>query len=229
MPVKSPDLHGNAPDHSDAVLLLVDVINDLEFPDGERLLAPALAAARRLAALRERARAVGIPVVYANDNFGRWRSDFRDVVDHVRRDGVRGRPIAELLAPDPDDYFVLKPKHSAFYETTLEMLLEHLGSRVLIIGGFAGDVCVQLTAGDAYLRDFGLVVPEDCIATAEPERTLAALSYMRRVMHADTTRSERLDLRRLRSGAGDDREAGGDDSGGVGGARGAGAGDDPRE
>jgi len=209
MPVKSPDLHGNAPDRSDAVLLLVDVITDLEFPDGERMLAPALEAARRIAMLRDRARAAGIPVVYANDNFGRWRSDFRDVVDHALGDGVRGRPIAELLAPEPDDYFVLKPKHSAFYETTLEMLLEHLGSRVLIIGGFAGDVCVQFTAGDAYLRDYRIVVPEDCIATTDPARTLAALEYMRRVMEADTTTSDRLDLHGLRGGeSGESGESG---------------------
>jgi nicotinamidase-related amidase len=201
MPVKSPDLHGNAPDDSDAVLLLVDVINDLEFPGGEKVLEPAIAAAERIAVLRRRAREAGIPVVYANDNFGRWRSDFREVVEHCLRDGVRGRAVVERLRPEADDYFVLKPKHSAFFETTLEMLLQHLDSRTLVLAGITGDLCVLFTAMDAYLRDYRIVVPEDCVVSVDAQENARALDYMRRVMDADTTPSERLDLRRLRSRA----------------------------
>src|SRR5436305_9486166 len=78
MPAKNQNLHGNAPDTHPVALLLIDVINDLEFDGGEKLLAPALAAARRIAALSARARRAGVPVIYANDNFGRWRSDFRE-------------------------------------------------------------------------------------------------------------------------------------------------------
>jgi nicotinamidase-related amidase len=124
MPDQNPDLHGNVPDTSDVAVLLIDVINDLEFPGADRLLPHALAAADATAALTRRARAAGVPVIYVNDNFGRWRSDFTAVVDHCLHDGCRGRPLAERLRPGDDDYFVLKPKHSGFYSTVLDLLLK---------------------------------------------------------------------------------------------------------
>ena len=95
MPAKNLDLHGNAPDTCQAALLLIDVINDLEFPTGKQMLKPALRAARRIASLKRHAHELGVPVIYANDNFGRWRSDFNEVVEHCLKDDVTGRPIAE--------------------------------------------------------------------------------------------------------------------------------------
>jgi nicotinamidase-related amidase len=198
MPPKNHDLHGNAPDQSPVALVLVDVINDLEFPGAEEMAESAVAAAERIAALKRRAREAGIPVVYANDNFGRWRSDFRDVTEHVLEDGVRGEPLARLLRPEPDDYFVLKPKHSAFFATTLDTLLQYLGVHTLVLAGVSGDVCVLFTASDAYMRDFDLYVPEDCTASVSAEENRRALAYMRRVFGADTTPSTELDLRALR-------------------------------
>lgn len=197
MPPRDPNLHGNAPDSSPAALLLVDVINDLEFDGGERLFKSALPAARRIATLAKRARERQVPVIYANDNFGRWRSDFREVVEHCLRDDVRGRPIAELLKPDPADYFVLKPKHSAFFATTLDLLLEYLKVERLILAGFAGDACVLITAADAYLRDFELYIPPDCTASQSADENRKAIAYMKRVFHAVTTPSTKLDLSRL--------------------------------
>src|SRR5687767_3624623 len=164
MPAKNRDLHGSAPDYSRVALLLIDVINDLEFPGGASLLRLALPAARRIAALKRRAKHSGIPVIYVNDNFGRWQSDFTKQVKHCLEDGVRGAPLAKLLAPEADDYFVLKPKHSGFFSTTLDVLLEYLGVETLILCGFAGNLCVLYTAHDAYMRDFHLVVPRDCMA-----------------------------------------------------------------
>ena len=197
MPARNPDLHGNAPDACDAALLLIDVINDLEFAGGEALLPSALRAARKIRTLKVRARAAGIPVIYANDNFGRWRSDLRQVVEHCLSAGVRGQPIAELLAPDREDYFVVKPKHSAFYATPLELLLTYLNTRRLIVTGFAGDVCVLMTAGDAYVRDIEVYVPSDCIASQRPAENRKALQYMARVFHADVRPSARLDVKKL--------------------------------
>src|SRR4051812_12604737 len=165
MPWKNRDLHGNAPDKSDVVLLLIDFINDLEFEEGEKLLEFALPAAERVAELKARAKRAGIPVIYVNDNFGRWQSNFHTQVEHCLEDGVRGKPLAQLLRPDEDDYFVLKPKHSGFFSTTLDLLLEYLGARTLIMTGIAGNICVLFTANDAYLRDFGLIVPCDAVAS----------------------------------------------------------------
>jgi len=134
------DLYGSAPDKSHSVVLLIDVINDLEFEDSESLLASALPMARHIAALKTRAREAGVPCVYVNDNFGRWQSNFRAQVDHCLNDDVRGRPIVELLKPDKEDYFVLKPMHSGFYSTTLELLLKHLGAGRLILTGIAANI-----------------------------------------------------------------------------------------
>jgi nicotinamidase-related amidase len=198
MPARNHDLHGNAPDTCAAALLLIDVINDLEFPGGRVLVKSAVPAAERIAALKRRARKAGIPVIYANDNFGRWRSDFAEVVEHCLRDGVRGRPLAELLAPEREDYFVLKPKHSAFFSTTLATLLEYLKVERLVLAGFTGDACVLISAVDAYMRDFEIFVPADCIASKSPAENRRALAYMARVLHADTRASARLNLAALR-------------------------------
>ncbi len=194
MPAKHEDLHGNAPDKSRMALVLVDVINDLEFDGGERMLEHAFAAAQRIAELKARATAAGIPTIYANDNFGRWRSDLRDVVEHCLRDGVRGEPIVKLLRPAADDYFVLKPKHSAFFATTLEVLLRYLEADTLILCGYSGDVCVLLTAADAYMRDYHLVVPGDCVASINPRENARVLAYMARNLDADTRAAAEVDL-----------------------------------
>ena len=197
MPEKNQDLHGMVPDAAPVALLLIDVINAMDFPEGgERLAENALPAARRLAELRRQAKALDIPVIYANDNFGKWRSDFREVVEHALED-VPGRPVAELLKPEKDDYFVLKPKHSAFYATTLDTLLKYLGTRRLVMGGFSGDVCVLFTAGDAYMRDLHVHVPSDCVASVSDEENRRALAYMRRVLDVRTAPSTALDLEAL--------------------------------
>jgi nicotinamidase-related amidase len=194
MPAKNPDLHGNAPDQAAVVLLLIDVINDLEFDGGEALLAQALPMAERLAALKRRARAAGIPAVYVNDNFGRWRSDLRALLAHALTEGVRGKPLVERLVPEPDDYFVLKPKHSGFFSTTLDTLLEYLRPATLILTGLTADNCVLFTASDAYLRDYHLVIPADCVASIDPRHTHLALEHMHRVLKADLTASTALAL-----------------------------------
>jgi nicotinamidase-related amidase len=194
MPPKNADLHGNVPDSSPVALLLIDVINDLEFKGGEELLPFALPVAERIAALKRRAKAAGIPVIYANDNYGRWQSDFTRLVEHCRDPNVRGKPIADLLVPEDDDYFVLKPKHSAFFATTLETLLRYLGTTTLILTGMAGNICVLFTANDAYMRDYHLLIPSDCIASLSPDDNEFALRQMRSILDADTTPSTELDL-----------------------------------
>jgi nicotinamidase-related amidase len=142
-----------------------------------------------------------VPVVYANDNFGKWRSDFREAVDHCLNDGVRGRPIAELLRPERDDYFVLKPKHSGFHSTSLDVLLAHLGASTLILTGVAGNFCVLFTAHDAYMRDFNLIVPRDCLASEEEADNRHALEHMAKACKADTVLSSAIDFARLRKAA----------------------------
>ncbi|MDP9035069.1 MAG: cysteine hydrolase [Myxococcota bacterium] len=187
------------PREGPVALLLIDVINDLEFVGGDKLLRHALPTAKKLAALTARARAASVPVIYANDNFGHWRSDFRAQVRHCLRDGVRGGAIAQLLRPGPTDYFVLKPKHSAFFLTALEALLHALGTRTLVMAGLAGDNCVLFTAHDAYMREYRLFVPEDGIASESLAANRWALRHMQRFLKVDTRKGARIDFGRLKA------------------------------
>ncbi len=196
-PAKNLDLHGNVPQSCPVALLLIDVVNDMEFEGGDRLLAQAMGMADRLATLKSRAKAAGIPVVYANDNYGRWRSDQAAQLHHCTSDGVRGEPFVRKLLPEEDDYYVVKPKHSAFYGTTLDVLLTYLGATTLILTGVAGDSCVLFTANDAFLRDFRIFVPPDCTASQSAEDNEDAIALMGRVLRADTRPSEDLDLEAL--------------------------------
>lgn len=185
-------LHGSAPDKSPCVLLLIDVINAMEFTHGHKLLRHAKPAAERIASLKKRARAAKVPVIYVNDNFGRWRSDFGSNVKHCLEDDVPGAPVVKLLIPDEEDYFVLKPKHSGFYSTSLDILLDYLGASRLILTGFAGNLCVLYTANDAYMRDYELVVPRDCIASETLEANAHALDHMAKHLKADTRISRNI-------------------------------------
>jgi nicotinamidase-related amidase len=197
VPAKNADLHGNVPDQCPVALLLIDVINDLEFPGGDHLAEHAEPMAHHLATLKQRAHATGIPVIYVNDNYGQWRSDFRTLVQHCLEDDVRGRALARMLTPDDDDYFVLKPKHSGFYATALELLLRYLGAHTLILTGLTGDSCVLFTASDAFLRDYRLYVPADCTASMDAEANARALGYMQAQLDADIRPSHNLDLETL--------------------------------
>lgn len=197
MPGGKEDLHGSAPDKSPVALLLIDVINDFDFPDAEKLLHHALPMAGRIATLKQRAAAAGVPTVYVNDNFGRWRSDFRALVEHCLRPERPGRAVVEQLVPGPDDYFVLKPKHSGFFSTTLDLLLARLQARTVVITGMAGNNCVLFTANDAYMRDLRLVVPCDTIASNTAEDNEYALRQMQVVLKADVRPSAELDFAAL--------------------------------
>jgi nicotinamidase-related amidase len=105
---------------------------------------------------------------------------------------VRGKPIVELLRPDEDDYFVLKPKHSGFFSTALDTLLEYLGTKAVVLAGMAGNNCVLFTANDAYMRDLQLAVPSDCVASNTEEDNRYALDQMRKVLKADTRPSTEM-------------------------------------
>ena len=198
MPAKNEDLHGNVPDECPVALLIIDMINDFEFPGGDELFVAALPVAENIAALKQRAKQAGIPIIYINDNFGKWRSDFREQLAHCLDDGVKGEPIAQLLKPDQEDYSVLKPKHSAFYATPLDLLLAYLKVKMLVLTGIAGDVCVLFTANDAYMRDYHLCVPSDCIASLTAEENRHGLEQMQMNLDADIRPSSEIDFEQLK-------------------------------
>ncbi|CAF2803339.1 unnamed protein product [Rotaria sp. Silwood2] len=158
MPEEFNDLHGMAPDSNDIALLLIDVINHLDFEQNE-----------------EAARKADIPIIYVNDNFGKWKSDFHNVIEYVINENK------------PD--FVLKPKHSGFYCTPLDLLLNHLDTETLILAGFAGNICVLLTANDGYMRNYKLIVPSDYIGSNTIKKNYACLEQMKKLLKADTRSS----------------------------------------
>ncbi len=179
-------------DHPQTCLLIIDMMNEFAFDDAEKLFPAIEQTAAIIATLKQRLKSLGSPVLYVNDNFGKWRSDFRMLVDRCLENDGRGKRIAEVLRPDEDDYFVLKPKHSGFFATPLELLLRHLNVQHVILTGIAGDSCILYTAADAYMRNFGVAVPADCIVSIDPEANRSALEHMRETLKADTSLSKTI-------------------------------------
>jgi len=178
-------------------LLLIDVINDLVFPGAQELISQAELMALRLADLKRRAAKADVPAIYINDNFGKWRSDFRRTVAHCTARTSPGRLVSQRLRPTSRDYFVLKPKHSGFYGTTLDTLLETLGIRRVILAGIAGNICVLFTANDAYMRELKLFAPADCIVSNTAADNDHALQQIESVLKGNVAPSTQLTFRQV--------------------------------
>jgi nicotinamidase-related amidase len=181
---------------SRTALLIIDVINPLDFPGGEAFGRRALRTARSIARLAERARKAGVPVVFVNDNFGRWRSDMQALVKFVSGPGSAGRPLVEALQPEERDFVVLKSTLSGFYQTPLEAMLRQGDVTTVVMTGFLTGNCVLFTSVDAYMRDFKVVVPSDCALDLTREKHQDALAQMADVLKARVAASRGLALRK---------------------------------
>ena len=175
-----------------SALLVVDMINPMEFPGAERLLRQAVRMLPALTRLKQRLKARGVPTIYVNDNFTHWLSDFRELVAICSQPESAGAALAQALAPEHDDYLVLKPRHSGFFATPLEVLLSQLGVCHVVVTGIAGDGCVLATAADAHMREFSVSVPADCCASISRARNDRALRVLREAMELDTRVSRYL-------------------------------------
>jgi nicotinamidase-related amidase len=182
---------------SDA-LIIVDMISTWEFPDAEKLLPHARAIAPTIARLKSRFKRAGLPVIYANDNRGQWRSDFRKQVAEALS-SPNGASITQTLRPDEDDYFVLKPSTSAFYGTPLDLLLRQLGRPCLLFAGVASDQCVLASVSDALMHAHDVRIPRDCIASQSLSRLQQSIRHFAGVLKLPVGLSSRLKLgQRLR-------------------------------
>lgn len=188
----------HTPHTSSVALLLIDVINQFDFPQGDRILKNALPVASRLARLKRRCRRAGIPAIYVNDNFGQWRSDARSLVARCLQPDCAGKPFVEQIQPDDHDYFVLKPMHSAFFQTPLETLLHYLGATSLILAGLATNSCIVVTAHDAKMREFKLYVPADCSAARTAREHEQAIAHIESMTGASVQPSTALRVGSLR-------------------------------
>jgi nicotinamidase-related amidase len=196
-PAKNRDLHGNVPDRCPVALLLIDVINDLDFPDNAGLLKKIPRLTKKIVALKARCAEKRIPVIYVNDNQGRWRSDLAALLTKCLKPDAPGRSMVERLAPAATDYLVLKPKHSAFYATPLDTLLSYLDTKAVILAGLTTSSCILLTAGEMYVRDLRLFVPSDCVAALHARDHRNALYLMRSNFEANTDPSAKLNFAKL--------------------------------
>jgi len=177
-------------------LVVIDMFSAWDFPDADALGRAAIRAAGCIAALKRRCDGAGVPTVFVNDNRGRWRSDAPGIVAESAVASRTGAAIAERLRPGEQDYFVLKPKHSAFFATPLDLLLRHLRVRRLFISGVAGDQCVLLTAIEARIQDYDVIVPADCVGSQTVGRNATALRHLMRAHKVATPQSRGLRLRR---------------------------------
>jgi nicotinamidase-related amidase len=182
------------PHPSPAALILIDVINHFEFPDGDKVLRQALAVAPKLSRLKKRAQAAGMSSIYVNDNFGQWRSDVSKLLDYCVRPEALGRSFVEQIQPEESDYFILKPMHSGFYQTPLEVLLRFLGASTLLLCGVTTNSCIVCTAHDAKMREYELYVPSDCSAARTAKEHRQAIEHIRMMTAAKVTPSGSLRL-----------------------------------
>jgi nicotinamidase-related amidase len=179
------DLHGSVPSKSKTVLLVLDMFSDFRFENGSQAATVAGKIAPAIARLKDRCRRARIPTIYVNDNEGRWRSDFESILARCVSAGGNARKIERCLRPRPVDYCVLKPKHSGFFATPLDTLLQYFGAETLILTGMAAQQCVLLTACDAYVRDYRLWIPRDCIGALTTAEERFASYFLHTVLRAD--------------------------------------------
>jgi nicotinamidase-related amidase len=167
-----------------AALLALDLITDFDFPDGAAVRRALSNRAAAIRSLLERARAHRVPVIYTNDNLGAWRSDAPALIAHCIQPRLAGAALVRSLSPAASDEIILKPRHSAFYGTALEALLDDRKIDTLVIVGISAESCVWMTACDAHTRGFSLVVPADTMAGASARALRATLTGLGEVLGA---------------------------------------------
>jgi nicotinamidase-related amidase len=164
------------------------MISEFDFPDAPALLPRAVRAAKHIAEMKRRARRSRWSVIYVNDAPGVWESDRHDFVRRCFEPRARGRKIVELLAPAEEDYFLFKPRHSAFFDTSLHSILSRLRVKRLILTGVTAHQCVLFTAMDAYIRGYQLAVPSSCVASPTSSQTRHALAILVEALNAKLLR-----------------------------------------
>ncbi|WP_315906875.1 isochorismatase family cysteine hydrolase [Priestia koreensis] len=165
-----------------SALIIIDMINDFNFEYGRSLSTQAKIIAENIAYLKKELTEKDCPTIYVNDHYQLWQADFNNIIEYCYNE--KSKDIIDLLRPTDDDYFLIKPKHSIFYGTALTILLSNLSVDTLYLTGLAGNICVLFSANDAYMREYNLIVPSDCIASNVKEDNEFALKMMQNVLKA---------------------------------------------
>ncbi|WP_329416107.1 cysteine hydrolase [Streptomyces sp. NBC_00704] len=175
---------------SKTALIVIDMINTYDHPDADLLLPSARRVVPVATGLLERARRAGVPVVYVNDNFGQWRSHHGELLDTALA-GPHA-DLVEPLRPDEESLFVVKARHSVFFETPLSYLLDQEGVDHLVLCGQVTEQCILYSALDAHIRHLDVTVPRDAVAHIHADLADAALEMMERNMGARVCDSSEL-------------------------------------
>jgi nicotinamidase-related amidase len=164
-------------------LLIIDVINDFEHDDGDRLVASFRERHAAMTAALAEARKASIPVIYVNDDRDRWDSNAPALIQDAL-DNDRSREIVAGLAPRPGEHVLLKHRYSAFDHTALDILLERLDIGRLVLIGAATEGCIVQTAIDARERGLKTTILADACASVDSELETTALRYADQVVGA---------------------------------------------
>jgi nicotinamidase-related amidase len=162
----------------DAVLV-IDVFNDFDHEDGSALLASFEERVAQMSAVLSAARAADVPVIYVNDERGRWESDAPALI-RAALDG-EGSEVVRRVLPEPGECVLLKHRYSAFDHTALELLLASLEAGRVVLVGAATEGCVVQTAIDARERDLKATIVADACATTDAGLEEIALRYAEEV------------------------------------------------
>jgi nicotinamidase-related amidase len=170
-------------DGSQTALLVIDMLNSYDHDEAEELTTSVEDMVGNVRELVRRARDEDVPVVYVNDNYGDWNSSVQELAQRAC-EGERPDLVEPVLPPEGVS-FVTKARHSIFYETPLEYLLDQLGAGRLVLTGQVTEQCIVYSALDAYVRHFQVVVPHDAVAHIHEDLADAALRMMERNMGAE--------------------------------------------
>jgi nicotinamidase-related amidase len=165
-----------------SALIVIDMINTYDHKDAELLVPSAESVVPVVADLLDRARGNDVTVIYVNDNFGEWRSHHGELLQEALS-GPHAH-LVEPLKPDDSSLFVVKARHSIFFETPLGYLLQQQGIDHLVLCGQVTEQCVLYSCLDAHIRHFDVTVPRDAVARIHPDLADAALRMMERNMGA---------------------------------------------
>jgi isochorismate hydrolase len=159
-------------------MLILDLISDFQYPDAETVIPIAKRISKVIAPLKSRARAAGVPVIYVNDTRGHWESDQHRFIERCLNASADAAQIVTRLMPEPDDYFLFKPRHSAFFATSLPELLGQLNISTLLLTGLTTHQCVLFTAVDAHVRRHELIIASDGVGSPDKADTRHALHVL---------------------------------------------------
>ncbi len=175
-------------------LIVVDMLNPYRHPEAERLAPRVSDALRGIRTLLSRAGGADVPIVYVNDNYGDWNSSAEELTENALS-GAHPELVEPVLPPDGQS-FVIKARHSIFYETPLEYLLDQMGVDRLVLCGQVTEQCIFYSALDAHVRHFKVAVPPDGVAAIYDHLAKAALEMMERNLSAELSEAAECSLER---------------------------------